>query len=65
MSFGEPIALGAQAELEGVAAASPHEGQLTGEAQFVERLQAGEAAACDGLVSEQSSAIYGLLDLFT
>ena len=61
MSFGEPIALGAQAELEGVAAAPSHEGQLTGEAQFVERLQAGEAAAFDRLVSEQSSAIYALL----
>ena len=61
MSFGEPIALGAQAELEGVAAVAHHEDRLTGEAQFVERLQAGEAAAFDRLVSEQSSAIYALL----
>ena len=61
MSFVEPIALGTQAELERVAAASPHEDRITAEAQFVERLQAGEAAAFERLVDEQSSAIYALL----
>lgn len=61
MSFVEPIALGAQAELERVAATTSLEDRLNGEAHFVERLQAGEAAAFDRLVSEQSSAIYALL----
>lgn len=61
MSFVEPIALGAQVELERVAATTPREDRLSGEAQFVERLRAGEAAAFDRLVSEQSSAIYALL----
>lgn len=61
MSFVKPIALGTQAELERVAAASSHEDRIPSEAQFVERLQAGEAAAFERLVDEQSSAIYALL----
>lgn len=60
MSFVEPIALRAQ-ELDGLDAATPSEDRIAREGQFIERLQAGEAAAFDRLVAEQSSAIYALL----
>jgi RNA polymerase sigma-70 factor (ECF subfamily) len=60
VSFGEPIALRGQ-ELEQVAAAPASEARAGGEAQFIERLQAGEAAAFDRLVQERSGDIYALL----
>jgi RNA polymerase sigma-70 factor (ECF subfamily) len=61
VSFGEPIALRGQAELEEAAAASPSEVRAAGEAQFVERLRTGEAAAFDRLVRERSGEVYALL----
>ncbi len=62
VSFGEPIALRGQAELEEVAsAATRSELRAAGEAQFVERLRAGEAAAFDRLVQERSGEVYALL----
>ena len=61
MSFGEPIALRGQAELEQVAPAASGEARATGEAQFLERLRAGEAAAFDHLVKERSGDVYALL----
>ncbi|HEX8774817.1 MAG TPA: sigma-70 family RNA polymerase sigma factor [Pyrinomonadaceae bacterium] len=61
MSFGEPIALRGQVELEEAASATPSEVRAAGEAQFVERLRAGEAAAFDRLVSERSGDVYALL----
>jgi RNA polymerase sigma-70 factor (ECF subfamily) len=61
VSFGEPIALRGQAELEQVALAAPAELRATGEEQFIERLRAGESAAFDRLVTERSGEIYGLL----
>ena len=61
MSFGEPIALRGQVELEEAAAATPSEVRAAGEVQFVERLRAGEAAAFDRLVSERSGEVYALL----
>ncbi|HEX8140147.1 MAG TPA: sigma-70 family RNA polymerase sigma factor [Pyrinomonadaceae bacterium] len=62
MSFGEPIALRGQAELEEVASgAAPSEARAGGDAQFVERLRAGEAAAFDRLVEERSGEVYALL----
>ncbi|HKR00477.1 MAG TPA: sigma-70 family RNA polymerase sigma factor [Pyrinomonadaceae bacterium] len=60
MSFGEPIALRGQ-ELEQVAAAPSGDARATVEAQFIERLRAGEAAAFDRLVQERSSDVYALL----
>jgi len=60
VSYGEPIALRGQ-ELEQVAAAPSLEARLTVEAQFLERLRAGEAAAFDQLVLERSGEVYGLL----
>jgi RNA polymerase sigma-70 factor (ECF subfamily) len=61
VSFGEPIALRGQ-ELEQAAAATSSEARALGiEAQFIERLRAGEAAAFDRLVSERSGDVYALL----
>ncbi|HEY0004553.1 MAG TPA: sigma-70 family RNA polymerase sigma factor [Pyrinomonadaceae bacterium] len=61
MSFGEPIALRGQVELEQAAAATPAEARSSAEAQFIERLRAGDAAAFDRLVHERSGEVYALL----
>ncbi len=65
MSYGEPIALRGQAELEhpavAVALGDGAEARAHPEAQFIERLKAGEAAAFDHLVNERSADIYALL----
>jgi len=58
VSFGEPIALRGQAELEHPAAlADSAEARPSPEAGFIERLKAGEAAAFDHLVYERSADI--------
>ena len=61
MSYGEPIALRGQRELEQVASAAAVEVRGTTETQFIERLKKGEEAAFESLVSERSGEIYGLL----
>jgi RNA polymerase sigma-70 factor (ECF subfamily) len=65
VSFGEPIALRAQAELDRVADAAASVDARTGtpsaELQFIERLRAGEAAAFNRLVADRSGDIYALL----
>jgi RNA polymerase sigma-70 factor (ECF subfamily) len=61
VSFGEPIALRGQVELEQAAAATPAEARSSAEAQFIERLRAGDAAAFDRLVHERSGEVYALL----
>ncbi|MGH9882896.1 MAG: sigma-70 family RNA polymerase sigma factor [Pyrinomonadaceae bacterium] len=61
MSYGEPIALRGQMELEQVAPAASVEPRQKSEAQFIERLKRGEAAAFNTLVAERSGEIYGLL----
>ncbi|MCA1591663.1 MAG: sigma-70 family RNA polymerase sigma factor [Acidobacteria bacterium] len=63
MSFGEPIALRVQAEMEQAAAAASADAWagVDVEAQFIERLKAGEAAAFDHLVAERTGDIYALL----
>ena len=61
MSYGEPIALRGQMELEQVASATPSELRHSSEAQFIERLKQGEPAAFNTLVAERSGEIYGLL----
>ena len=61
MSYGEPIALRGQIELEQVAPATLVEARPQFEAQFVERLKRGDAAAFEILVNERSGEIYGLL----
>jgi RNA polymerase sigma-70 factor (ECF subfamily) len=64
VSFGEPIALRLDAELEGVAdsAAEADSRAATGaEERFLERLRAGDSVAFDRLVEERSGDIYALL----
>jgi len=62
VSFGEPIALRGQAELEHPAvAADSAEVRPSAELQFIERLRAGDATAFDRLVNERSPDIYALL----
>lgn len=61
MSFGEPIALRGHAELDEVAQATTVEARATAEAQFIERLRAGEAAAFNRLVEDRSGEVYALL----
>ena len=61
MSYGEPIALRGQMELEQVAPATPIESRPTSEALFIERLRRGDSAAFETLVTERSGEIYGLL----
>ena len=64
MSFGEPIALHGQVELEGAAdAAVSAEPRFhaPAEEQFLERLRRGEAAAFNRLVEERHGDVYALL----
>ena len=61
MSYGEPIALRGQIEMEQVAPATLAEPRSQIEAQFVERLKRGDSAAFETLVNERSGEIYGLL----
>ncbi len=65
MSFGEPIALRMEAELEGPAdVAASAEARFvapTAEEQFLERLRAGDALAFNRLVEERHGDIYALL----
>jgi RNA polymerase sigma-70 factor, ECF subfamily len=61
VSYGEPIALRGQIELEQVAPATVVEPRVQIEAQFIERLKRGDAAAFETLVNERSGEIYGLL----
>ncbi|HEY8224348.1 MAG TPA: sigma-70 family RNA polymerase sigma factor [Pyrinomonadaceae bacterium] len=60
MSYGEPIALRGQMDLEQVASATTAEPRAL-EGQFIERLKRGEAAAFETLINERSGEIYGLL----
>ena len=63
MSFGEPFALGGQAELEQAATAVSDDARASPavDTWFIERLRAGEAAAFERLVEERSGDIYALL----
>lgn len=64
MSFGEPIALRMEAELERVAdtaAVTDSRPSAGAETRFLERLRAGDEAAFDRLVEERSGDIYALL----
>jgi RNA polymerase sigma-70 factor, ECF subfamily len=61
VSYGEPIALHGQMELEQVAPATLAEARPKVEDQFIEKLKRGDAAAFEKLVNERSGEIYGLL----
>lgn len=61
MSYGEPLALSGQMDLEQVALSTAAELRPSVETQFIERLKRGEAAAFETLVADRSGEIYGLL----
>ena len=61
MSYGEPIALRGQMDLEQVVPVAALELVPPGESEFIERLKRGEAAAFEEWVAERSGEIYGLL----
>jgi RNA polymerase sigma-70 factor, ECF subfamily len=61
VSYGEPIVLRGQVELEQVAPATLTDVRPQAEAQFIERLKRGDEAAFEILVNERSGEIYGLL----
>src|SRR5215218_7305889 len=61
MSYGEPIALRGQVDLEQVAPATVVDVRPQAETQFIERLKRGDAAAFETLVNERSGEIFGLL----
>ena len=61
MSYGEPIALRGQVDLEQVAPAAAADVRPQAETQFIEKLKRGDAAAFETLVNERSGEIFGLL----
>ncbi len=61
MSYGEPIVLRGQVELEQVAPAAVADVRPQAETQFIEKLKRGDAAAFETLVNERSGEIFGLL----
>ena len=61
MSYGEPIALRGQMEMEQVASATLVEARPQVEDQFIERLKRSDPAAFEKLVNERSGEIFGLL----
>ena len=61
MSYGEPIVLRGQVDLEQVASAAVADARPQADSQFIERLKRGDAAAFETLVNERSGEIYGLL----
>jgi RNA polymerase sigma-70 factor, ECF subfamily len=61
VSYGEPVALRGQMDLEQVVPAAAMELAPTAEAEFIERLKRGEAAAFEEWVADRSGEIYGLL----
>ena len=61
MSYGEPVALRGQMDLEQVVPGAAMEFVPSAEAEFIERLKRGEAAAFEEWVADRSGEIYGLL----
>jgi RNA polymerase sigma-70 factor (ECF subfamily) len=61
VSYGEPIALRGQMDLEQVAPATRSELRPVADVEFIERLKRGEAAAFETLIADHSGEIYGLL----
>jgi len=61
VSYGEPLALRGQLELEQVAPAAPIEARPNSETLFIDRLRRGDVEAFEKLVDERSGEIFGLL----
>jgi RNA polymerase sigma-70 factor (ECF subfamily) len=61
VSYGEPVALSGQMDLERVVPADLTESVPAAEVEFIERLKRGDAAAFEEWVTDRSGEIYGLL----
>ncbi len=61
VSFGEPIALRGHVKLDQAASATSGDVRSAVEAQFIDRLKAGDSDAFDELVTERSGDVYALL----
>jgi RNA polymerase sigma-70 factor (ECF subfamily) len=61
VSFGEPIALRADVEMEVASSATHDEARPFAETQFLELLRAGDATAFNRLVNERTGDVYALL----
>ena len=61
MSYGEPIALRGQVEMEHVAEATTAPSRLAGDAKLIETLRSGDTVAFDYLINERSGEVYALL----
>jgi RNA polymerase sigma-70 factor, ECF subfamily len=61
VSYGEPVALRGQIELDQAAAATSGDVRREAEVEFIERLKAGDEAAFDRLVAERTGDVYALL----
>jgi len=61
VSYGEPIALHGQMDMEQVALSTSVDVRPSADTQFIERLKKGDAEAFETLVAERSGEIYGLL----
>jgi RNA polymerase sigma-70 factor, ECF subfamily len=61
VSYGEPIALRGQVELEQVDETTIVDSRLTGDARLIERLRSGDTVAFDELIKERSGEVYALL----
>jgi RNA polymerase sigma-70 factor, ECF subfamily len=61
VSYGEPVALRGQMDLERVVPVAATDSLPNVEAEFIERLKRGEAAAFEEWVADRSGEIYGLL----
>lgn len=61
MSYGEPLALRGQIELEQVATATQVDARENLDTQFIEKLKRGDGAAFEKLVTDRSGEIFGLL----
>jgi RNA polymerase sigma-70 factor, ECF subfamily len=61
VSYGEPVALRGQMDLEQVVPTGVMDLVPTAETEFIERLKRGESAAFEEWVADRSGEIYGLL----
>lgn len=61
VSFGEPIALRGQVDLDQAAVATSGDVRRAAEAEFIERLKSGDETAFDQLVAERTGDVYALL----
>ena len=61
MSYGEPIALRGQVDLDQAAVATSGDVRRAAEVEFIERLKSGDETAFDQLVAERTGDVFALL----